>query len=623
MKSKAKGQQGDMSANYLTMLTKMDKLPIHTDMDTLNIYCEYLLNDSSKYINHANLTNLYDYINRMDTKLMYGNDAKMARYEFVRLYLEARVDKGITNRKMVLRYVLDNVENKYAKIIQREIIDSIDQDTLKKRDIEFISDMIFAQLNVIFLHSYKKPLSRLIEDLETGEFGKNPIDCNNAIQLFQSLLTKLTTAQRRSKQDNRFNLTDSRHFTAIMNEFIERALSDNNFWPTGMQGLNNMLGGGVEDARIYNFIGATGGFKSGLMLNLMKQIKLCNRGHAHKDPGKRPTILFLSQENNIWETILRIFAIFGTTRNIKEFKDNPNRIMEILAEGGFRLVNDELDIDIEFRYYGNMDIGVPDIRGIIEELDNQDREVIGIIQDYIERLRPPMLTVDRRSQLEDVSNQLHDLAIELDLWIITGSQFNREGVGTIEEARAAGRQDIGKRVGSRNVSESFGMLKNFDVNIAIIVEYDAKEERFWLAFRRFKFRGDDTDRLDYFCQPFVGRNSKIQLEMDYDSDTPVYRKSMIEDITANMIDEATNVAEHTRRVRTIQEATTDVISLESETIDPNLIDSINFYQDVQKDMERSALKSDGSYRDNEGFFILSPTAIGMLALNEIRARKSK
>lgn len=70
-----------------------------------------------------------------------------------------------------------------------------------------------------------------------------------------------------------------------------------------------MLNGGFEDARLYNFIGATGGFKSGLLLNLMKQIKLYNKGRSHKDPTKRPTILFLSQENNIWETFLRIYGI--------------------------------------------------------------------------------------------------------------------------------------------------------------------------------------------------------------------------------------------------------------------------------------------------------------------------
>lgn len=586
-----------MGVNYIKMLSNMDKLPVHTEADTLDIYCEYLLNDSSKYINFANLTNLQDYINRMDPKLLMTNDGVMARYEFIRTYLEARIDRGIVSRKMCLRYVEDNVDGKYMKLIRRYILDSVVPDQLKKKDIEFINDMIFAQLNVLFLHAYKAPVQRLFEDLDNGEFGKAIDDCTNGIQLFQRLVSELTKAQRRSKQDNRFNLTDEKHFKAIMAEALDRLLSESQYWQTGMQGLNNMLGGGLENARIYNFIGATGGFKSGLMLNIWKQVKLFNRGHEHKDKNKRPTVLFISQENNIWETILRIFGIFGTTDNIKKY--NAKQIMEILAKGGFTVVNDDLDIDLEFRYYGNMDIGVPDLRGICEELDNQGREVIGIVQDYIERLRPPIMQTDRRQQLNDISNQMHDLAIDLDIWIVTGSQFNREGVATIEDLRAQDKHDIGKKVGSKNVSESFGMLKNFDVNISIIIEYDATEERYWLSFRRLKFRGDDTDRLDYFCQPFVGKNSKIQLMVDINEDRPVYRKSMLDDINLEIMDEANSMDQITRRNRA------EIIDMEPQTVDADDLDIGDFYNQFQEDISRNtAVKADGSVRDKDGFYVL-------------------
>lgn len=593
-----------MSANYLKLLSAMDKLPVHTDLDTLDIYCEYLLNDTSKYINYANLTNLQDYIGRMDPKLFMTNDAKMARYEFIRLYLEARISRGVVSRKMCLRYVSETVDHKYWKIIQREILNSIDPDTLKKKDIEFINDLIFAQLNTLFLHAYKAPIVRLVEDLDTNEFGKTIDDCTNAIQLFQSLLNELMKAQRRSKQDNRFNLTDANHFKAIMSEAWDRLLSESQYWRTGMQGMNNMLGGGFENGRVYNFIGATGGFKSGLLLNLMKMIKLHNKGHEHKDPNKRPTILFLSQENNIWETILRIFGIFGTTKNIKNFK--PDEIMKILEKGGFCLVNDELDIDIEFRYYGNMDIGVNDIRGIVEELDNAGREVICVLQDYIERLRPPIMSADRRTQLNDCSNQLHDLAIELDIPIITGSQFNRDGVATIEDMRAADKHDIGKKVGSKNVSESFGMLKNFDVNISIIIEYDATEERFWLSFRRLKFRGDDTDALDYFVQPFVGKNSKIQLMEDIDSDVPVYRRSMVDEISANIADDSQSLETITRRTKTIMDPVTD---------DVDDIEIANFMGQFADDLDHSTgERLDGRIDDVDGFYVLIPALPGSMVM---------
>ena len=588
--------------NYLKMLSKTDKLPVHTDLETLDIYCEYLLNDSSKYINFANLTNLQEYISRMDPKLLMSNDAKMARYEFIRLYLEARIIRGVVSRKMCLRYVSESVDHKYWKIIQRDILNSIEADTLKKKDIEFINDMIFAQLNVMFLHGYRNSLVSLLEDLETNEFGKHPEDCPNAIQMFQTILNELMKAQRRSKQDNRFNLTDATHFNAVMTEAWNRLLSESQYWKTGMKGMNSMLGGGFENGRVYNFIGATGGFKSGLLLNLMKMIKLNNKGHQHKDMNKRPTVLFLSQENNIWETILRIFGIFGTTMNIRNFK--PEQIMEILKKGGFCLVQDELDIDIEFRYYGNMDIGANDIRGIVEELDNEGREVICILQDYIERLRPPMLNVDRRTQLNDCSNQLHDLAIDLDIPIITGSQFNRDGVAIIEDMRSSDKHDIAMKVGSKNVSESFGMLKNFDVNICIIIEYDSDDQRFWLSFRRLKFRGDDTGALEYFLQPFVGKNSKIQLMQDINLDTPVYRLSMVDEMAANVTNSADEINELRRKTHTILDPEDSSIMF-PVTDDPDEQAINEFRYQIAYDLSRTkGERPDGIIRDSEGFCVL-------------------
>ena len=47
-----------MGATYLELVRKVDKLPIHMDWQTLDIYCEYLLNDDSKYVNYSNLSNM-------------------------------------------------------------------------------------------------------------------------------------------------------------------------------------------------------------------------------------------------------------------------------------------------------------------------------------------------------------------------------------------------------------------------------------------------------------------------------------------------------------------------------------------------------------------------------------
>ena len=553
------------------MVKKKKKLPIHTDLDALDVYCEFVLNDKNKYINFSNLTNLRDYIAMIDEEEMKSNESKLARYLFLKFYLEARLDRGIINRKLCLNYVFDHCSPKYQAIIKKEIIKSLPQDQLSKKDIEFINSMVFTQLNLSFMHMYKEPLTKFLEDVDNNNFGKDSVDCDNGIRFLQAILTDMTKAQRRSRQENRFNLTDKEHFKAVMVEAAERALSDSQYWKTGWQGMNSMLNGGFENGRIYNFIGATGGFKSGLLLNIMKQIKMYNKGQEHKDPTKRPTILFLSQENNLWETIYRIFGIFGTTENIRKF--SVNEIVDIMANGGFNIVSDEIDSYIS----GKRDI----------------------IQDYIERLRPPIVTAEKRIQLFDISNQLHDLAVDLDVPIITGSQFNRSGVATIEDLQASNKKDIGKNVGSKDVSESFAMLKNFDVNIAIVVEYDSNEERFYLSFRSLKFRGDDTDTLKYFLQPFVGKNSKIQLMDDLNTD-PVYRLSMVDELNAQIADESDKLKTISRR---------KVKNILDPTIDIDQVDADEFLNSFNDDINHSKVSQDDTFaddfmRDDEGFIVM-------------------
>ena len=508
--------------SYLDLLKQSDKLQIYSDSDTLDMFCEYLMNDRSKKINYANLLNLQEYIESMDPKVFSNSDSKLAKFQFIKYYLEGKLTKGLSSKKLATRYANDHIEPRLKKTATREIFQNLSPENLKSHDIEFINNLVYAKLNIKFMHQYKAALSKMIEDIDADVLADDN-DVDKCIELIQTFLSELTRAKRRSKRENRFNLTDKMLLQSVLTEACDRLLSDSQYLSTGFQGLDLLLNGGFQNARIYNFIGATGGFKSGLLLNLMKTIQRNNRGRPHKDPDKRPTILFISQENNMWETIERIFSIYGKPDDIRNH--TKQEIFDILEKGGFCYIDDSLSIDIEFRYYGNEDIGVPDLKGIYDELENQGREVICIIQDYIERLKPPTLQVERRIQLFNIANQLHDLAQELDIPIITGSQFNRNGVATIEQMQVSGKADIGKSVGTNDVSESFAMLKNFDVNIGIVIEFDSNEDKFYLSFRRFKLRGKDGS-LDYFLQPFVGTRSKIQLMEDGPLPEAVYRTSL-------------------------------------------------------------------------------------------------
>lgn len=139
------------------------------------------------------------------------------------------------------------------------------------------------------------------------------------------------------------------------------------------------------------------------------------------------------------------------------------------------------------------------------------------------------------------------------------------------------------------------MLKNFDTNISIVIEYDSSEERFYLSFRLLKFRGDDRDALMYFLQPFVDTNSKIQLMEDVDLDQPVYRVSMLDEMEASITDDSKSLTEISRKRKSIMDP---IIDVETEEIN-------NFINAFQNDLNKStADQSQGLYRNNDGYLVL-------------------
>ena len=124
--------------------------------------------------------------------------------------------------------------------------------------------------------------------------------------------------------------------------------------------------------------------------------------------------------------------------------------------------------------------------------------------------------------------------------------------------------------------------------------------------------GDDTNRIDYFLQPFVGENSKIQLMEDIDG-APVYRRSMVEEMEGNLIDEANTVQKRTRRTGNFLEPVTD-------DVDDIAID--DFLEQTAFDMANSTGgdRPDGTIRDADGFCVLIPAAP---TLAKILSRKNK
>ena len=91
---------------------------------------------------------------------------------------------------------------------------------------------------------------------------------------------------------------------------------------TGMQGLNELLGGGFESGRCYMFFGLPGEGKSLILLNILFQLKKYNVDYKCKDPTKKPCVVLLTMENDITESIDRLFSVTVHKNSMIEYDIN-------------------------------------------------------------------------------------------------------------------------------------------------------------------------------------------------------------------------------------------------------------------------------------------------------------
>ena len=550
--------------DYLEKIRVRTKQPIHLDMDKLDVFCELVLNYGiNKTITLSNMRNLRDLLAVVDSGTFIRNDAKTARFRFLTSYLDTVVTEGISASKICITRAHSVLEQKYWKIIHREVLQSIKPGELSEEDARYINRMVFQDLNVSFIYAYQTAFLKMFSDLDIAKPNRDPSVYTAATTLVKSLAVELEAAERRSLNDESFDTTEPDSFTSTLKEDIKKATSTDEYLKTGMQGFNDMLGGGLYNGKAYNFIGVTGGGKSVLACNIVKQVMLCNRGRSFKDPTKIPIVLFISRENRRDETNERFFGVFASPENIKNY--TVDDAVGLMVDGGLRPWQPG-DIALKFMYRKNESMSVDDIEAEITSLSSQGKEVILVVDDYIDRVKAPDQRKERHRQTEDISNLEHDLAKKFNIPFVTFSQFNRAGTGLVDEMRANGKKDIALQMSGNYVATSFNMLMNFDVNIFILFEYDVDEKRWYMSFRKNKLRGNDTDCIDYFCQPFVGKNSRIQLMMDINSPEPLYRKTMVNEDTERVA----------KKAKAINKLTQQNINLTTITLSPEEDDTREF-----------------------------------------------
>ena len=495
-----------------TYVKSQAKIPINYDLSSLDLMCSFVVSENrnvkkGQYINLRNLMEMLD----MDR---YINDhEKSKRITFIKKGLEARLLQGLSNPEMIVKYV-------NGGLMDDDIIDINTFTNLSNNEIDWINQTVSQALSFSFIWMEADRMIQLFTKFKTADYKSVSGIVSEIEEAVAYLNMKFRKAKVEKSTETTFSLKED-IFGAVLSDIYGEVNSMYRKLITGMQGVNQVIGGGFENTRVYLFIGGTGGGKSMTMLNIAYQIKKYNKNFKPKDPTKIPCIVILTMENTVTETVTRLFQMCnnqGITLNDVSYDE----AVSILRNSGELYLNDNSPIDIIIKFKPNRSVDTGYLYTLTEDLEDEGYEVICMIQDHVKRIRSTTYQQDIRLELGDVINEFKTFAMIKDIPVITVSHLNRDGARTLESATTTSKTDLTRQLGKSNIGESLLMLDNVDFAAILNKEYDS-DGNGYMVFKGIKYRMKVL--RDYICQPFVP-GSEVKLVEDFYSKVPLFKETL-------------------------------------------------------------------------------------------------
>lgn len=469
-----------------------ESIKLNLDLMTYNLLCRYILQPKN-VVRMEHVTNLRNLLMIIDPSTYENDPEKQKRINFLLKAIEARLESNITDRDTMLIYINGGL-NFPIEFLDYDHLD------LSRDEVFWVHNLVSEALRYSFVYNGIDSLQDLCVRFKTSDFNNRGV----IIKEFESFLDRMKNSFRKVQIDE--NINDST-FSLREDSFIPMITDTWNLITSpsrrlicGMQGLNEMVGGGFEAGRVYMFLGVAGIGKSMTLLNLLLQMKKFNTVYDLRDKTKTPCIVLLTMENTITETLTRIFDM--TIENSKGMQNySLEEVITKLRTEGQLVVNDGSPIDIVIKYKPNRSIDTNYLYSLYDDLKDQGYEMVCLIQDHIKRIRSAEYNSDLRLELGDIVNEFKVFAADKMIPVITVSHLNREATKIIEDSMRKGTQDNGKLLGKSNIGESLLMIDNVDVAFTLTKDYD-KDGNCYMTFHRIKMRDRGSAR-DYICQPFM------------------------------------------------------------------------------------------------------------------------
>lgn len=506
------------------MLKNSDKDEFKIPLGDLELYAAYVVKSIAQN-NRSTLAVLSDLLSKINPYTSYGEGEKKSINTF--LFLSHLVNGRLGNIRDI-------------DILVRQALSKVDETNLMPLD-KLDRPLTVNELGIIEsnIHDTYENFYTIISMREMNDlFMQYTTNTNRSyrskvLEKAKNNLRKINEVSRKANiaSDTQFFSLDNDVYTQAIDDVYERNCNPSTKLKTGMTAFNRSLAGGFENGRVYVYLGLPGEGKSTTLLNIGLQIKQNNTQYTTKDKSKRPCVLFLTMENSLDETIERIFNILISEDNMSSY-GSSGEVKKILMQNGLA-ITDESPIDFVIQYVPANTVNTDYLYTMYDQLLDQGKECICVIQDYIKRIRSrdfKLLKGDMRLGLGAVIDEFKEFAIDKQIPVITASQMNREATSKVDDGRKNRTVDLVRNLGRNNIGESLLILENADAAFIITPE-TTKFGKKYLGVSSVKTRYKGASLFTFF-QPY-NNERPIELEQDTNLAQPVFKDTLVEMTQSN------------------------------------------------------------------------------------------
>ena len=210
-------------------------------------------------------------------------------------YSNMYVEEGVTNSEMILDKLVSHA--RLGEEIEDVLNDISDMD-LTEKDATYIENEIISRLNYANAVPHIAAMKQAIQRYEKNDFS----DFNDIIEAIRHQTTSFNRSLT-TKSGSVLSIPEidfnSREFDNILDKVYKSLTNEKRFVRAGIKRLNAMLQGGFQPGRLYVFMAVSGGFKSGLLLQVFLWAAKYNAQIRCRDQARKPLFIYISR----WEPV--------------------------------------------------------------------------------------------------------------------------------------------------------------------------------------------------------------------------------------------------------------------------------------------------------------------------------